>query len=171
MEAELERLRDEVIFKLGQITHKIGLNKSMGRLYAALYFSQRPLAFDELVKICAVSKGNVSINIRRLEKWGAVKKIWVKDSRKDHYEAEKDIIGFALSHSKDIFTEILDNGGKAFEDVKVKIESLNNGKLNAEQKAIVSTYKTRIHEVDSLIRKLKKLSRNFKMIETIIRKI
>jgi DNA-binding transcriptional regulator GbsR (MarR family) len=38
----------------------------------------------------AISKGNVSINVRALERWNMVKTVWVKGDRKDYYEAETD---------------------------------------------------------------------------------
>ena len=38
-----------------------------------------------------ISKGNASVNIRGLEKLGVVRKVWVKGSRRDFYEAELDL--------------------------------------------------------------------------------
>ena len=83
MAGNLDKIRNELIFKAGQIAESVGLNRSMGQLYAALYLGNRPMSLNELVRVCGMSKGNVSINIRRLENWGAVKKVWGRDNRKD----------------------------------------------------------------------------------------
>jgi DNA-binding transcriptional regulator GbsR (MarR family) len=44
-----------------------------------------------MVKRLDSSKGNVSINIRNLERWGLVRQIYKWADRKNYYEAETDI--------------------------------------------------------------------------------
>jgi len=44
---------------------------------------EKPLSLDTIVEKLKMSKGSVSLNIRELEKWDAVKKIWVNGTRKD----------------------------------------------------------------------------------------
>lgn len=84
------KARDEFIEGLGNIALSFNFNRLMGQLYALLYLSKKPLSLDDMVKIIKASKGNVSVNIRELEKLGAVKKVWIKGTRKDFYEAETD---------------------------------------------------------------------------------
>ena len=62
----------------------------MGQLYGLIYLSPKPLTLDDMATNLSISKGNVSINIRALERWNMVKHIWVKGDRKDYYEAETD---------------------------------------------------------------------------------
>ncbi len=75
---------------LGKITAFWGFSKIMGQLYGLLYLSPKPLTLDEMAENLEVSKGNVSINIRALQRWSMVKPVWVKGDRKDYYEAETD---------------------------------------------------------------------------------
>lgn len=63
------------------------LNRVCGQIYALLFLSPKPLSLDDIVSELRVSKGSVSINIRILEDYKLVKKVWVKGSRKDYYEA------------------------------------------------------------------------------------
>lgn len=63
------------------------LNRVCGQIYALLYLSPEPLSLDDIVGELGVSKGNVSINIRILEDYKLVKKVWVKGTRKDYYQA------------------------------------------------------------------------------------
>jgi DNA-binding transcriptional regulator GbsR (MarR family) len=65
------------------------VNKVGGQIYALLFLSDEPLSLDEISEKLAVSKSNVSINIRLLEEYGLVRKVWVKGSRKDYYDAER----------------------------------------------------------------------------------
>src|SRR5512141_2842026 len=75
---------------MGKITSFWGFSKIMGQLYGLLYLSPKPLTLDEMAESLSISKGNVSINIRALERWNMVKTVWVKGDRKDYYEAKTD---------------------------------------------------------------------------------
>lgn len=65
------------------------INKVGGQIYALLFLSDEPLSLDDISEKLAVSKSNVSINIRMLEEFNLVRKVWVKGSRKDFYAAER----------------------------------------------------------------------------------
>jgi DNA-binding transcriptional regulator GbsR (MarR family) len=64
------------------------INKVGGQIYALLFLSDEPLSLDDIANRLSVSKSNVSINIRMLEDYNLVRKVWVKGSRKDYYSAE-----------------------------------------------------------------------------------
>ncbi len=65
------------------------INRVGGQIYALLFLSEEPLSLDDISERLAVSKSNVSINIRMLEEYNLVRKVWVKGSRKDYYAAER----------------------------------------------------------------------------------
>jgi DNA-binding transcriptional regulator GbsR (MarR family) len=65
------------------------VNRIGGQIYALLFLSEEPLSLDDIAERLAVSKSNVSINIRLLEDMRMVRKVWVKGSRRDYYEAER----------------------------------------------------------------------------------
>lgn len=91
MNALLDNAEDVFLDRINRICNKFGLNNIMAQLYAILYFSDTPLSLDDMVDRLKISKGSVSLNIRALERYGAVRQVWVKGSRKDFYEAETDI--------------------------------------------------------------------------------
>ena len=88
MDKKLIEARDNFIESAGRTTQSFGLGRIIGQLYALLFFSPDSLSLDDMADELKVSKGSVSTNIRELEKWGAVKKVWIKGSRKDFYEVE-----------------------------------------------------------------------------------
>lgn len=92
MDKKLLQARDNIIESAGRTTQGFGLGRIIGQLYALLFFSPVPMSLDDMAKELKVSKGSVSTNIRELEKWGAVRQIWVKGDRKDYYEAEVDYL-------------------------------------------------------------------------------
>lgn len=87
---QLHDVRESMMETLGRITSFWGFSKIMGQLYGQLYLSPKPLTLDEMAEGLSTSKGNVSVNIRALERWNMVRRVWVKGDRKDYYEAETD---------------------------------------------------------------------------------
>lgn len=90
MSNPVEEIHEGLMEAMGRITSFWGFSKIMGQLYGLLYLSPKPLTLDEMSESLAISKGNISINIRALERWSMVKAVWVKGDRKDYYEAETD---------------------------------------------------------------------------------
>lgn len=92
MDQKLETICENLVEAVGQLGSRFGIGRIVGQLYALLFMSAVPLSLDDIMDRLKTSKGNVSINIRELERWGAVKKVWVKGSRKDFYEANPDTL-------------------------------------------------------------------------------
>jgi len=88
MNENLAKARDNFIEGIGHLASSVGLSRVIGQLYAMLFLSNEPLCLDDMAERLKISKGNASVNIRELEKLGVVRKVWVKGSRKDFYEAE-----------------------------------------------------------------------------------
>lgn len=89
---DLSQARDRFIESAGKISaNMLGMvSKVGGQMYALLFLSRNPMSLDEIVEVMNLSKGNVSVNIRLLEKFGLVRKVWVRGTRKDYYEAARD---------------------------------------------------------------------------------
>lgn len=83
-------IHENTMEALGRISSFWGFSKIMGQIYGLLYLSPKPLTLDDMAKSLSASKGNVSINMKALERWNMVRQIWVKGDRKDYYEAETD---------------------------------------------------------------------------------
>lgn len=88
----IEKALDRFIENAGKISaNMLGMvNKVGGQIYALLFLSRDPQSLDDIAETLQVSKGNVSVNVRLLENLKLVKKVWVKGSRRDYYEANRD---------------------------------------------------------------------------------
>lgn len=149
MNNKLELAQDRFIERIGNMCSKFGLNHFLAQLFAVLYLNNRPLSLDDLADRLKVSKGNVSINIRELERWGAVRKVWIKGSRRDFYEAESDI--------KKVFTDRLKSSiQKRISEVNSMIQEFNDiilsadGELTEEERQIAGTYTERLRKIEGL---------------------
>jgi len=69
------------------------------------------MCLDEIVAELSVSKASVSISIRQLETWSAVKRVWVKGDRKDYYEAETNFNNLLRNGLLEIIRKKLDTAG------------------------------------------------------------
>jgi len=107
---EAKKLIIELFSELAKIH---GLNKSVGAVYAILYLSNKPLTISDIMEELKISKGNVSMSLKKLEELGFVKKVWVRGDRKNYYTA---IDGF--SSIKDIAKKKYDLIAKTYEDLK-----------------------------------------------------
>lgn len=103
------------------------LNRVCGQIFALLFLSQKPLSLDDIVEELEVSKGNVSVNIRILEDYKLVKKVWIKGSRRDYYSAVDEL-------PKKIIKEFFDKIKRNIEDSLDMVQDCCHLALEAQQR-------------------------------------
>lgn len=117
----IQEIRDEFVDGMGKISKFWGFSKVMGQLYGLLYLSPDPMTLDQLAEGLMVSKGSVSTNIRALERWGMVEKVWVKADRRDYYRAKTQfmdiIIGIFEKRERAEFDGALKTVSKCLEQI------------------------------------------------------
>ena len=75
MSDKMQEIRNKFVGFAGSIGADLGLSRVATQLYALLYLSPEPLSLDEMAQLIRVSKGNISVNIRVLQEWRAVRKV------------------------------------------------------------------------------------------------
>lgn len=149
MDNTLQVAQDKFIEGVARIANILGINSFDAKLYAYLYLNNEPRSLDEIAEALGVSKGNVSVNIRDLEKWGAVKNVWVKGSRKDFYQVEPDIKNIFLTNVKSAIGKRINEFSVLLEDFKEILKSMD-GKLTEEEAQFLAIYKERIKNIEEL---------------------
>lgn len=66
----------------------IGLPRSLAQLYATLFLSEGPLAFEEIVERSGLSKASASTGLRDLERLHGVERVMVAQDRRSFYQAQ-----------------------------------------------------------------------------------
>ena len=157
MNKNLERAQHNFIEGISHLSSTLGFSKVMGQLYALLYLSDKPLSLDDMVKRLAISKGSASINIRELEEKGAVKKIWMKGSRRNFYEAEtnltkivRDRITLSARWRMDEIINIIQKSEELLQNAK---ENSNDN----EDKRKIKFYNQRLKEMKRLYKRANSL--------------
>ncbi|MEM1275884.1 MAG: MarR family transcriptional regulator [Pseudomonadota bacterium] len=86
--AALERF----VLYWGDMGGSWGVNRSVAQIHALLYVSERPLHADEISERLGLARSNVSNSIKELTTWNLVRRVPVKGDRRDHFEAETDVV-------------------------------------------------------------------------------
>ena len=156
MNEDLSKARDRFVEGIGRLAATVGVSRVNGQLYAMLFLSEKPLCLDDMVERLKISKGNASLNIRKLESLGVAKRVWVKGDRKDFYQAELDIekiikgglIDIARSRMKIALDTVTET-----EDLIKKAQA----NLNEEEKRIKKLYLKRLEsakEINNFIERM-----------------
>ena len=76
---------------VGRLIEFWGFKRNLGRMWAVLHLSDRPLTSRDLRERLRLSSGSVSMTLAELQHWGVVRRVWVPGSRAEHFEAENSI--------------------------------------------------------------------------------
>lgn len=164
---DLSDLQHGTMDTMGRITAFWGFSKIMGQLYGLLYLSSAPRTLDEMAENLSISKGNVSINIRALERWNMVRKVWIKGDRKDFYEAETDFWKIIRGVLKEREKKEFDQALGAIGGLRKKGEELHKKAKNAETAFAVERLKQleefigTMDQLVGMLLTLEDLKRNF----------
>ena len=115
---------------------------------------------DDMVKRLNISKGNVSVHINILKSWGAVRKVWVKGSRKNYYTADPDIWKIVSNRLKAGLGQRLDRATVAMDNIKKDLTNINS-KFTSEEKQKIAFCKQRLNKVFELKDKLAEIVKTF----------
>src|SRR5512133_2389258 len=76
---------------VGTLMELWGFRRQLGRVWAVLFLSDRPLAAPELCRRLEISTGLLSMSLAELRRWGVVHPVQIAGDRKDHFEAETNV--------------------------------------------------------------------------------
>src|SRR5699024_12282456 len=95
-EDKISEAKDEVIAAISETMDLYGVTPSVGRLYATLYLNDQ-MTLNEMSDELNMSKPSMSTGIRKLQKYGKVKRKYEKGSREHTYIAEKNFFRSYMS--------------------------------------------------------------------------
>ena len=87
----LQRAELTVADAVGELMELWGFRRQLGRIWAVLFLSERPLAAPDLCDRLRISTGLLSMSLSELRRWGVVRSAPVPGDRKEHFEAETNI--------------------------------------------------------------------------------
>jgi DNA-binding transcriptional regulator GbsR (MarR family) len=100
-DAALSELEVEAIEMFINFLRLIGLPKSVGEIYGLLFVAPEPMAMDEIMERLDISLGAASQGLKLLRSFGAVRVVYERGERRDHYVADLELSRFATVFIKD----------------------------------------------------------------------
>ncbi len=97
----LQKLEVEAIEMFINFLRLIGLPKSVGEIYGLLFVAPRPMAMDDIMDRLGISLGAASQGLKLLRSFGAVRVVYERGERRDHYVADLELSRFATVFIKD----------------------------------------------------------------------
>ena len=161
-----EEIKNKFIEIIGTLGEGIGLNRTVCQIYALLYINSHPLSPAQIGEILGISKGNVSINMRKLEEWNAVKRVWRKGYARAVFEANNDFEEVIVEKFRTGLQKRITMLKKSMEGIKNEVEIINKKKSGSGEMA--ELYKNKISRVNELIKKMDFLLENIDYVKSFL---
>jgi DNA-binding transcriptional regulator GbsR (MarR family) len=159
LNAEEKAVWDSFVDLAGRSALRLGLPRSLGQVYAAIYLSPTPLGLEDMMSSLEISKGNASMSVRQLAEWGAVRRIWVKGDRKDYYEATERFADVIRHFFNAILKPRVSSTSGQLETMNRTLKELNgqgseDGQFMRERIARLESFHKKISKAVPLLEKL-----------------
>jgi DNA-binding transcriptional regulator GbsR (MarR family) len=130
LEAEAEKgalteLEVEAIEMFINFLRLIGLPKSVGEIYGLLFVAPRPMAMDEIMDRLDISLGAASQGLKLLRSFGAVRVVYERGDRRDHYVADLELSRFATAFIKDELQPRMDMAAERVKRMEAALAGLS----------------------------------------------
>jgi DNA-binding transcriptional regulator GbsR (MarR family) len=170
MERTVEDIRNDFIDTAGEMTERYGLTRVAGQLKGLLLLSSGPLSLDDMAERLEVSKASVSTNIRLLERWKAVRRLFNRGDRKNYYELRGDLWEIETEIITTIVKDEMDRFADRMRRWKQELADADEG--DDESRAFLADRLDEIDEyLDAVRHVLQLLTREGKVTPATIKKI
>ena len=83
---------ERFVLHWGDMGNQWGVNRSVAQIHALLFLSERPLTAEEIAETLGMARSNVSNSLKELIAWKLIRRVPVMGDRRDHFEAETDLM-------------------------------------------------------------------------------
>jgi DNA-binding transcriptional regulator GbsR (MarR family) len=120
----LGELEVEAIEMFINFLRLIGLPKSVGEIYGLLFVAPKPMAMDEIMGRLDISLGAASQGLKLLRSFGAVRVVYERGDRRDHYVADLELSRFATAFIKDELQPRMDMAAERIKRMEAALADL-----------------------------------------------
>lgn len=132
----LSELEVEAIEMFINFLRLIGLPKSVGEIYGLLFVAPKPLAMDEIMERLEISLGAASQGLKLLRSFGAVRVVYERGDRRDHYIADLELSRFATAFIKDELQPRMDMASERIRRMEAALAELPSKDRRATRERI-----------------------------------
>jgi len=132
----LSELEVEAIEMFINFLRLIGLPKSVGEIYGLLFVAPRPLAMDQIMDRLDLSLGAASQGLKLLRSFGAVRVVYERGDRRDHYVADLEMSRFATVFIKEELQPRIDTADERIRRMEEALVNLSPAERRATEQRI-----------------------------------
>ncbi len=89
--AKLAPAIEAFILHWGDLGGQWSVNRSVSQIHALLYLAEAPMTAEDIADVLGLARSNVSNSIKELHNWNLIRRVPVRNDRRDHFEAETDV--------------------------------------------------------------------------------
>jgi DNA-binding transcriptional regulator GbsR (MarR family) len=82
---------EEFILQWGDLGGQWSVNRSVSQIHALLYLAETPMTAEDVAEVLGLARSNVSNSIKELLAWNLIRRVPLRNDRRDHFEAETDV--------------------------------------------------------------------------------
>jgi DNA-binding transcriptional regulator GbsR (MarR family) len=82
---------ERFVLQWGDLGGQWGVNRSVSQIQALLYLSEKPMTAEDIAEQLGMARSNVSTSLKELLSWNLIRRVPIRNDRRDHYEAEVDL--------------------------------------------------------------------------------
>jgi len=132
----LRELEVEAIEMFINFLRIIGLPKSVGEIYGLLFVAPRPMAMNQIMERLDISLGAASQGLKLLRSFGAVRTVYERGDRRDHYVADLELSRFATAFIKDELQPRMDMAAERIGRMEEALVNLSPAERRATRQRI-----------------------------------
>jgi HTH-type transcriptional regulator, glycine betaine synthesis regulator len=88
---QLEKVEDEFVELWNNMASLWGISPTMARIHGLLYITGASLSMDDIMARLGISRGNVSMNLSKLQEWGLVRRVHKRADRREYFVSISDV--------------------------------------------------------------------------------
>jgi DNA-binding transcriptional regulator GbsR (MarR family) len=140
VKAKMAPAIETFILKWGDLGGQWSVNRSVSQIHALLYLAEAPMTAEDIAEILGLARSNVSNSIKELQNWNLIRRVPMRNDRRDYFEAETDVWEIAARIA----------AGRKLREIDPAIAALNECIALAENDArISSTVRKRLNAMHS----------------------
>jgi HTH-type transcriptional regulator, osmoprotectant uptake regulator len=140
-ENKLNQVYNRIIEQVSENMKSYGFPGTIGRVYAIIEFEGKPLDLDTLSEKTGMSKTRMSQVLREMVKLDLAEKVFIKGSRKDFYDIDRDYFQNFISLFTSNWSEVVTRNKKVERKNLAELTSvLDDPKSSDEEKEQAAKY-------------------------------
>lgn len=114
---------EQFILYWGDMGGQWGVNRSVAQIHALLYLSTKPMNAEEITDTLGIARSNVSNSLKELASWKLIKRVPIAGDRREHFEAETDVMEMAMRIAQGRKEREIDPAARALKECVAQAET------------------------------------------------